>query len=459
MNHKLIAAKTILRKLNQLNFQVYLAGGAVRDILLNRPIDDIDIVTNAKPDEIARLFEITRDVGKKFGVVVVVVERVEFHVATFRGDQRSSDHRHPDGIFWADARQDARRRDLTINGLFATLKCIDDVIAKKQCTDSEIIDFANGRQDLAGKIIRFIGDADQRIEEDVLRILRAIRFKNILQFDYEIDTKQAIANHASQITEISAERIRDEFNKMFIHPSRADSLKDLDELGILKYILPEVDRLHGIDQSWKFHGEGDLFTHTLLAIKALPPEAPLLVAWGTLLHDIGKPDTKAMVPDKKYGGERVGFYDHHRVGAKIAQKIMERLHFSTKETNHIVWLVENHMMVHEILEMREGRQKRWLLDPRLPDLLELHRADASGKGEGRRVDLTAYERVKKLREEELAKPPPPPKLVDGHDIMKEFYLEPGPEVGRLLKLVEEAVWDGKVATKENAFDLVRSQKK
>lgn len=457
MYNKLTAAKTIINKLNQLNFQAYLAGGAVRDILLNRPIEDIDIVTNAKPDEIARLFDVTRDVGKKFGVVIVVFNGLEFHVSTFRGDQQSADHRHPNGIFWADARQDAQRRDITINGLFATVNCVGDVIAKKQCRDSEIIDFVNGRQDLAGKIIRFIGDADQRIEEDWLRILRAIRFKNILQFDYEIDTKQAIANHAFQITEISADRIRDELNKMFVHPSRHDSLKDLDELGILKYILPAVDRLHGIDQSWKFHGAGDVFDHTLLAIKSLPIETSLSIVWGTLLHDIGKPDTKGLVPDKKYGGERVGFYDHHRVGAKIAQKIMERLHFSTEEVDRVVWLVESHMMVHEILEMRAGRQKRWLLDPRLPDLLELHRADASGKGEGRKINLSAYEEVNKLREEELAKPPPPTKLVDGNEIMQEFNLEPGPEVGRLLKLIKEAAWDGKVKTKEEALQFLRDE--
>jgi poly(A) polymerase len=460
MNQTLLdSAMTILQTLEKAGFCAYAAGGAIRDFLLKREPEDIDLVTDATPDQIESLFDKTIPVGKQFGVVIVKHNNLEFHVATFRAEKGAQDHRRPDQVFWSSAAEDAKRRDFTINGLFASIKALKCVKSGQPIPGSEIIDFVDGQNDIASLTIRFIGNPLERINEDALRILRAVRFKNTLGFKYDFDTKAALIKKASDISHISGERLRDELNKMLIHSSRADSLEDLDQLGILSYILPEVDRLHGIAQPWKFHGEGDVFTHTLLSIRALPKETSLPVVWGTLLHDIGKPDTQGMVPDKKHGGQRIGFYDHHIVGAKIAQDLLSRLHFPRDQIDHIVWLVENHMMIHEILEMREGRQKRWLLDARLPDLLELHRADASGKGKGRKVNLEAYEQVKKLCEDELAKPPPPPKVIDGNEIMNEFNLKPGPEVGRLLKIVEDAVWDGKVKTKAEALALLRKNGK
>lgn len=431
----------IIKRLKDRSYKAYFVGGAVRDILGGALPTDYDIVTDAKPTDVEQVFKKTIGVGKKFGIVVVRETGKQFEVATFRKEHGFSDHRRPDKVEWVNEIEDAKRRDFTINAIFY------DPIEKK------VIDYVDGQKDLKEKLIRFIGEPVERIEEDYLRLLRAVRFKNILGFDYDEKTWQAVKDHAPLIASVSAERIRDELNKMFDHPSRAESLWDLNKSGLLAVIMPEVDGLHGVQQSWKFYGEGNVFTHTWLAIKALPVDVPRTVIWGTLLHDIGKPPTKAQVPDKKHGGKRVGFYGHHEVGAKMTEKLLQRLRFPNQEIELAVWLVRHHMMIHEILEMREGRRLRWLRDPRLPLLLELHRADASGKQ--KRINLAAYHAVKKLMEEELAKPPPPPKLVDGNDIMGEFRIKPGPKVGELLELVEQAVWDGKIKTKQEALELVR----
>lgn len=427
--------------------QSLLVGGAVRDILMGRAPKDFDLVTDATPTEVEKLFKKTISVGKQFGVIVVVEDGRPYEVATFRSEHGYSDARHPDTVAWTTPEHDAERRDFTINALFY------DPLTNK------VTDYVDGRADLEAKLVRFIGDPAARIEEDHLRLLRAVRLKNELGFEYDPNTWQAIVEHAPEIASVSAERIRDELNKMLLAPHRVEALEDLDKLGLLKVILPELEALHGINQEWKFHGKGDVLTHTLLAVKVLPQDIKLEVVWGTLLHDIGKPATKGTVPDKRFGGTRTGFYGHHEVGATIAEALLRRLRFPNDQIDLIVWLVRHHMMIHEILEMRVGRQKRWLLDPRLPDLLELHRADASGKGEGKRINLQAYQDVKKLMQDERAKPPPPPKLVDGNDIMKEFKLKPGPRVGELLKLVEDAVWEGEIKTKEEALQLVKKQLK
>lgn len=434
-------ALTIVKKLRESGFAAYFVGGAARDIVMGCQPKDYDIATSAKPEDVEKLFKKTIGIGKKFGVVVVVLGGKQFEVATFRQDRGSTDGRRPDKVKWASENQDVARRDFTVNAL------LYDPIAKK------IIDHVGGQKDIQAKIIRFIGDPQERIKEDNLRLLRCVRFKNMLGFDYDQNTWLAVKDNGSWIASVSAERVRDELNKMFVHPSRANSLWDLDKSGLLAASVPEIDALHGIDQSWKFYGEGDVFTHTWLAIGALPLASPLELVWATLLHDIGKPATKAIVPDKRYGGERIGFYGHHEVGAKMARKILERLRFARDQIELIVWLVRHHMMVHEILEMREGRKLRWLRDTRLPLLLELHRADASGKQ--KRINLDGYHKLKKLMEQELAKPPPPPKLLGGDDIMREFKLKAGPKIGELLKLLKDAVWDGKVKTREGALEFLR----
>ncbi len=435
----------VISKLERAGFKAYLAGGAVRDLLLGKSRADIDIATSARPDQIKKIFPRTKDFGAQFGSVQIISHDHKIHITTFRREIGFSDQRHPEQVDWSDEKEDALRRDFTVNGLFYDVK------------EKRVIDYVNGQRDLEAKILRFIGDPDQRIEEDSLRLLRAIRFKNGLDLKYEISTWRAVTKLHDRIANVSSERVTDELDKILSLTQRGQAIEDLSRSGILAVILPEVESLKGVDQSWKFHTEGDVFNHTLLALEALPVGINLETVWSTLLHDIGKPATKASVPDKKWGGERIGFYNHHKIGAELARKLLERLAFSNQRIEKIVWLVYHHMMIHEILEMRPGKQRRWLLDPRLPDLLELHRADASGKE--KKIKLNAYHAVSALMKLELAKPPPALKLINGHEIMDQFSLKPGPKIGQLLKIIEEAVWDGTVKTKSEALLLLKSKLK
>lgn len=294
INTMIDSAIKIVESLIKSGHEAYFVGGAVRDVLEGRDPSDIDIATSATPDEVEGIFEKTLPLGKEFGVVVVKLDGHNFEVATMRKDIGTSDHRRPGKVEWAGVRQDAGRRDFTINALFYNP------------LDKKVLDFFGGQDDLREKTIKFIGNPEGRIEEDYLRMLRAIRLKNTLGFEYDEATWEAIKEHASSIASVSSQRIRDELNKMLVHGSRAASLWDMDKSGMLAVIVPEIDALHGIDQSWKFHGEGDVFTHVWLAVKALAENVSLAVVWGTLLHDIGKPPTKGSVPDKRHGGQRIG---------------------------------------------------------------------------------------------------------------------------------------------------------
>lgn len=457
-------AISIIKKLDQAGYVAYLAGGCVRDILLKREPIDYDIVTSAKPDEIEKTLKKTIPVGKEFGVVLALKNNHHFEIATFRSEGVYSDKRRPDKVFWASAKEDAQRRDFTINGLFLDpLKKKESLCEEKKCGKLEIdegiiIDYVGGLKDLAQGVLRFVGNAEDRINEDHLRLLRAVRFKNVLSFEYVHGLFEAIKKNANKIKTVSGERIRDEIGKILKDKNRGETIDDLSRCGLLKIILPEVEALASLDQSKKFHYSqgGDGLLHIILALKALPEKIDSEVAWAALLHDIGK------VPTAKIGYDRwknytLTFHNHNKVGAEMAKKILRQLKFPKDKMEYIIWLIYNHSMPPEILEMREGKKKRWLLDERLPDLLELHRADACGKG--KKVNLYWHNTVKKLREEELLKPPPPPKLIDGNEIMKEFGLKPGPEIGRLLKTVEEAVWDEKIKTKKEAIKLVRKNLK
>ncbi len=299
-----ITAIDLVKTLHKAGFQAYFAGGCVRDMLMGNAPKDIDIVTDALPDELEELFEHTIPIGKQFGVIIVVQNGHHFEIATFRSDSGYSDGRRPDAVTFTTAENDAKRRDFTINGMFY------DPIAEKY------LDYINGLKDLKAKLIRFIGNADERIQEDHLRLLRAIRFRNQFDFQYEPDTYEAVKKYAPLILEkVSKERIRDELNKMIMDktlPSMA--FEDMSHLGILELIIPELEKLRGCAQPMKFHKEGDVWTHTMAALDSLPPDASLLARWATLLHDIGKPDTFELK-------ERIRFNSHASMGAKIAGKI------------------------------------------------------------------------------------------------------------------------------------------
>lgn len=443
------SAAEVVRKLRSKKYEAYFAGGYVRDIKLGLIPHDIDIATSAKPERIEKNFSRTIPTGKAFGVIRVKENGFWFEVATFRVDLPSKDARHPVGVKFTSAKEDAKRRDFTINALF-----FDSI-------KSEIIDYVGGLKDLKNKILKFIGSAQKRINEDHLRVLRAVRFKNALGFKMSKADLDTIKKNAEKIKTVSAERIQEEFKKMLTRRNRAKSIEDLKKLKILKHILPELSATKGIRQPPQFHSEGDVWKHTLMALKNLSPEASEELAWATLLHDIGKTPTQ-QTPEK-HGTDRIRFNEHEIVGAEMTLKILKRLKFSRKKTEKIVWLVKNHLRFMHIKKMRVGKQRRLLQYPFFPELLELSRADISAsldlKG---KPNFSDYDYALQIWNEEQNRPAEQKleKITNGDEIMKEFKLKPGPNIGKILTVVQDAYLEGKVSTdKKEIFEFVKKNYK
>jgi poly(A) polymerase len=426
-----ITAIDLVRTLQKAGYTAYFAGGAVRDMLLGHSPKDIDIVTNALPDELEQIFEHTIPVGKKFGVILVVQNGHHFEIATFRSDAGYSDGRRPDAVIFTNAENDAKRRDFTINGMFY------DPIAEKY------LDYVGGQKDLVAKLVRFIGNPEERILEDHLRLLRAVRFKNQFDFQYEPETYEAVKKYAPLILEkVSTERIRDEFCKMVMDKtSPSMAFEDMSHLGILKLIMPELERLRGCPQPFEYHHEGDVWTHTMAAIDSLPPEAPLIARLATLFHDIGKPDTFALK-------ERIRFDSHATISAEISARIMKRLNFSREQIEAVGWCIEHHMMMASFTTMNDGRLMHWLHHPQMKNMLTLMKADAAGTDPG---DFTLYNKIEKLFRLKLKKHPEPPKpFLTGEDIMALTGLPAGSRIGELKDQLYELQVDGKLKTREKA---------
>ena len=423
-------AIAIVKTLQDAGHKAYFAGGSVRDMLLKKEAKDYDIATSALPDEIEKLFAETYAVGKNFGVIHVVENSHQFEIATFRSDSGTSDGRRPDAVIFTHAEEDAKRRDFTINGLFY------DPVA------DEIHDFVGGRDDLTNKLIRFIGDPHERILEDHLRIIRAVRFKNTLGFGYHPDTYAALKKHAQLADKVSWERVRDELNKIILSRSAPVAFEDMQDTGILPYVLPELEACKGVAQPMQFHQEGDVWTHLMDALSALPEEASLLAHWAVIFHDIGKPETFKIA-------ERIRFDEHSERSAEIAERIMRRLHFSRQDIEHVSWAVRHHFMMEQLLDMPLGRQRHWFLDPRFPTLLLLFYADAAGTTP---ADLSLYNKVKVAYEECLRHFPERPKpLLTGEDVMQTLGLKAGPEVGKILDGLMEKQLSHEIKSREEAL--------
>jgi poly(A) polymerase len=445
-NEKFKEAVKIVQTLQNKGYETYLAGGCVRDMLMGKEPKDFDISTSAKPKEIEGIFSKTKAVGKKFGVILVLGKTEEFEVATFRGEEEYKDARRPSKVFWVSSKEDAKRRDFTVNGLFY------DPIAKK------IIDFVNGQEDIEKKIIKFIGNPDERIKEDNLRILRAVRFKNTLGFKYDKETEKALKKNAKLVQNVSKERIKNELDLILEDRSRAQGILDLSRLGILKYILPEIEKMKGAKQPPQFHSEGDVFEHTILSLRKLPEKVSREAAWATLLHDIGKPDTSKVREHPKYG-KRITFYGHTKLGAEITDKICRRLRFSKKEREKVVFLVLEHLRHKDIPKMKLARQRKWAQNPLFPELMVVWKADSEASYLGKKgVDLSLYNYAKKLYEKEQKQPKPPKLLLNGNDVMKTLNIPSGPLVGKILRQVEEAQLENKIKTKKEAIEYIKGLK-
>jgi len=426
-------ARRIVERLVERGHQALFAGGCVRDLLRGEQPHDYDIATDATPEEVQALFQRTVPVGSQFGVVIVMVGGAKFEVATFRADADYSDGRHPDAVRFADAREDALRRDFTINGLFYN-----------PLTD-EVIDFVGGQQDIEAGVIRAIGDPEQRFGEDALRLLRAVRFAARFGYRIEAGTEAALRAHVGELRRVSAERIRDELSRILTGPNRGGALGQLHSTGLLREVLPEVDDMVGCEQPGAFHPEGDVFTHTCMALDALE-EPGVELAMGVLLHDVGKP------PTRRDGPERVRFDLHDKTGAQLARRVCGRLRFSAAQTETIVELVAEHMKFLHVREMRESKLKRLLRSPHINEHLELHRVDCLAS----HGDLSNYrfckEKLESLPEEAIR----PPRLLTGDDLIDLGYT-PGPLFATILERIEDAQLEGEVGTREEALALVRRE--
>ncbi len=407
----------------------------MRDILLSREAADYDVATSATPEQVMDIFPQTWAVGAQFGVVLVPADSGTVEVATFRSDIGYSDGRHPDEVhFSSDPCEDVQRRDFTINGLLLDPET------------NEILDYVGGRADLSARIIRAIGDPERRFTEDKLRMLRAVRFA--ARFGYEIEpaTLTAIQKLAPQIHQVSRERVRDELTKMLIEGHARDAFLLLDHTGLLKEVLPEIFAMKGVEQPPQFHPEGDVFIHTLLMLEKLPVGASPTLAWGALLHDVGKPTTFRVAPD------RIRFDRHVDVGEKITEAICRRLRFSNHETEQILALVHNHMRFADVERMKESTLKRFLRLPRFEEHLALHRLDA----ESSNGILTYYNFVREKLDSFGPAAMRPVPLVTGNDLIA-AGLEPGPRFKEILSAVEDGQLEGRFQSRKEALEFVRAE--
>lgn len=432
-------ALDILNTLRQHHHEAYWAGGCVRDRLLGRPAKDIDIVTSAPPDQILPLFPKTVTIGKAFGVVGVVHEGTLYDVATFRKESGYSDGRRPDAIELADAHEDARRRDFTINALFY------DPIR------DEVLDFVDGKKDIAHKRIRAVGDPDTRFQEDHLRMLRAVRFAAALDYTLEPSTREAIERHAERLARISPERVRDELTRILTESVRpGDALQLLHDTRLLGVVLPEVAAMHGVQQPPAFHPEGDVFTHVRLMLNAMEsPTAEL--AFAVLLHDVGKPPTARMGPGRD-GEDRIRFDAHDRVGARMAEQILKRLRFPNAFIAAVVHCVRNHMRFMHVQEMRRAKLRALIAAPTYPIEMELHRVDCLAS----HGDLSNYHFLKKAEASLYEEPALPAPWIRGEDVM-ELGVPEGPEIGRLLKEAYTRQLEGDFSGRDELLNWLREE--
>jgi poly(A) polymerase len=502
------AALRIVEELRTAGYEAYLVGGCVRDLLLGREPKDYDVATSAAPEMVLRLFPRTFAVGAHFGVVLVADGDEDGYmvteVATFRSDGAYSDGRRPDAVRYTQcAEEDVRRRDFTINGLLldagrlfpqglkpASLARLDVRAEARTLQDEEntsgakapiddvglcagtkvpaylsgptssasqlrsfaeenlraaVIDHVGGLADLEAGVVRAIGRAELRFEEDRLRMLRGVRFAARFGFEIEPATKLAIRQCAVKIASVSRERVRDELTRMLTEGHARRAFELLDETGLLAEVLPEVARMKGVEQPPQFHPEGDVWVHTLLLLDQLEAGCPLTLAWGALLHDVGKPPTFQRL-------DRIRFNGHVEVGVAITAEICRRFRFSNEETRQIVALVENHMRFMDAQRMKLATLKRFLRLEKFEEHLALHRMDClAGSGQ---LENWEFVRERSLSMPEEAVRPRP--IITGRELIAAGY-RPGPIFKEMLRAVEDAQLEGAISTAEEAMNLVRER--
>ncbi|MDP9338850.1 MAG: CCA tRNA nucleotidyltransferase [Acidobacteriota bacterium] len=429
-------ANSICDALIRTGHQAFLVGGCVRDLLLGREPADYDVSTDAAPDQVMALFPQSVAVGAQFGVIVVPDAEKKVEVATFRSDIGSADGRHPERVvFSLSPEQDVQRRDFTINGLMM------------RHNSGEILDFVGGQADLRAGIIRAIGEPSRRFAEDKLRMPRAVRFSARFAFPIDTATSEAIRLHAPEIDQVSVERIREELTRMLTEGAANRAFELLHETGLLKLLLPEVAAMKGVEQPPQYHPEGDVWTHTMLMLEGLEAGSPATLAWGILLHDVGKPPTFRPVSET---GDRIRFDGHVDVGVRLAQTICRRLRFSNEDTDQIIALIANHMRFIDVRKMRPSTLKRFIRQPRFDEHLALHKLDCLSSH--RRLD--AFDFVRRTLDETPPEEIRPPRWLTGIDLQQLGY-SPGPLFNQILRSLEDAQLEGLIKSKKDAIVYVQ----
>jgi poly(A) polymerase len=427
-------ANSICDQLIRSGFQALLAGGCVRDLLLRREPADYDVATDATPDQVMALFPESVAVGARFGVILIPRDGHKVEVATFRSDVSYSDGRRPDAVVYAKfAREDVQRRDFTINGLLM------------RHDTGEILDFVGGRDDLTAGIVRTIGAAEKRFEEDKLRLLRAVRFAARFAFEIEPETFRAIRKHAKAVDRVSPERIRDELTKMLTEGAAGNAFRLLDQTWLLQKVLPEIAAMKGVEQPPQYHPEGDVWVHTCMMLDEIPADSTMTLAWGVLLHDVGKPPTFRSATET---GDRIRFDGHVEVGVRMGEEICRRLKMSNDETAQILALIANHMKFKDAEQMRSSTLKRFVRMPKFDEHMALHRLDCLSSNR----HLETYEFIREFLERTPAEQVRPSKLLTGDDLIFMGFA-PGPEFKQVLRSIEDAQLDGTIQTREEAVAL------
>lgn len=431
------AAREIVVKLQRAGHEAYFVGGFVRDWLLGIEHYDVDVATSAHPEDVERLFEMTRGVGKNFGVMLVLINHVPIEVATYRHDVSYSDFRRPDEVRYGTIEDDAARRDFTINALY-----YDPV-------SSVLKDFHAGALDLRRRILRTVGAPAKRFDEDALRLIRAVRFAVGYELEIEQHTRKAIIRKAANLAKISAERVGHELMRILTGPKPGRAVALMSDLGLWAHVIPEIEKLKGVEQGAESHPEGDVFLHLIRVMENLPENPSPALALAALLHDIAKPVTFSR------DEQRIHFYEHQHVGAAMAREICRRLKYSTELTEEVADLVENHMKFMHVREMRSSKLQRFLSKPDFQELLELHRADALGSD----GNLDSYEfciEQRKLLAVQHGGEYAPPLLASGDDLIA-LGLKPGPRFRELLEELRDEQLEGRVNSREQALGFLKQK--
>jgi len=425
-------ARHIVERLAQRGYTALLAGGCVRDLLLDEEPKDYDVATDARPETVEALFSSTRAVGKSFGVILVLLDGCDYEVATFRSESGYADGRHPDRVSFTGPEKDAQRRDFTINGMFWNP------------LEDRVLDFVGGREDLENEIVRTIGDPEDRFREDHLRLIRAVRFASRLGFSLDSETGHAIKRLHELINDVAAERLLEELKIILTDRHPAEALRLMDDLGLLTEIFPEIEDTKGCEQPENYHPEGDVFVHTLLAVDKLGRHPNFELTLGTLLHDVGKPEAA-----RREGP--CNFRNHTKIGERMARRVCERLRLSNRQTERVCWLVRWHLYFKDAKNMKDSTLKRLFAKDGFEQLAELHRADSLASW----ANLELYNYVLQKRDEIPEESIEPPRLVTGDDLIERGY-EPGPAFSEILSEVRESQLEGDISTREEALELAES---